>query len=413
MPGEDQGRAVGDMLENLVNGLARMAGLTTPDTLLVGSPYGNTWTQKEDDGLYTGRDSLYEVVDQLTELYADLAGKLNFTRSPASAEDARTSFAGLLSLLYLSPVRLAGTQVDTVLGGMNQELYAQWQRDNATPQAQLDEGYAYFTDAFLVNARYDLTVRSQRDGDEDATGFDHDTAVYIDALRGVTVRRHQESEADRYIVFGSDAGDTQLSSSANADHLFAGGSDDVVIAGSGDDYLEGGAGIDTLYGEAGDDTLEGGIGGDLIDGGADDDDLRGGDGSDQLYGGRGDDLLSGGRDAESLFRTCKYRPNYPSKPFESIEKAQQWTLSFVQWYNHQHKHSGLKFVTPAQRHDGSDAAILNHRKQVYEAAKQRHPERWTGTTRDWGLKDEVWLNPERKPPEELRKAQSTLNRDQL
>lgn len=108
--------------------------------------------------------------------------------------------------------------------------------------------------------------------------------------------------------------------------------------------------------------------------------------------------------AESLFRTCKYRPNYPSKPFGNIDEARQWTLSFVQWYNHQHKHSGLKFVTPAQRHDGTDVSILRHRKQVYTAAKQRHPERWTGATRDWELNDEVWLNPERKLPAELRKT---------
>lgn len=66
--------------------------------------------------------------------------------------------------------------------------------------------------------------------------------------------------------------------------------------------------------------------------------------------------------AESLFRTRKYRPNYPSKPFGSIDEARKWTLEFVQWYNHQNKHSGLKFVTPAQRHDGRDAAILGHRK---------------------------------------------------
>lgn len=63
--------------------------------------------------------------------------------------------------------------------------------------------------------------------------------------------------------------------------------------------------------------------------------------------------------------------------------------------------SGLKFVTPAQRHDVRDAATLSQRKQVYEAAKQRHPERCTGTTRDLALNDEFWLNPERKPPEEL------------
>ena len=108
--------------------------------------------------------------------------------------------------------------------------------------------------------------------------------------------------------------------------------------------------------------------------------------------------------AEALFRTCKYRPNYPSKPFESIDQARQWTLAFVHWYNHQHKHSGLKFVTPAQRHDGRDAAILQHRKNVYEAAKQERPERWTGETRDWNLKGEVWLNPEQDQPVESRKA---------
>jgi len=108
--------------------------------------------------------------------------------------------------------------------------------------------------------------------------------------------------------------------------------------------------------------------------------------------------------AESLFRTCKYRPNYPSKPFATVHEARQWTLEFVQWYNHQHKHSSLKFVTPAQRHDGRDAMILQQRKQVYEAAKAQRPERWTGKTRDWNLKGEVWLNPERSQPEVLRKA---------
>lgn len=108
--------------------------------------------------------------------------------------------------------------------------------------------------------------------------------------------------------------------------------------------------------------------------------------------------------AESLFRTCKYRPNYPRNPFESVEQARTWTHQFVQWYNHQHKHSGLKFVTPAQRHSGLADAILRRREQVYEAAKQRCPERWSGATRNWKLKDEVWLNPERAVPEISRLA---------
>jgi putative transposase len=76
----------------------------------------------------------------------------------------------------------------------------------------------------------------------------------------------------------------------------------------------------------------------------------------------------------------------------------------VHWYNYQHKHRGLKFVTPAQRHDGREASILSHRKEACEAAKQRCPERWSRATRDWKLSGEVWLNPERKSPEELSKA---------
>lgn len=99
--------------------------------------------------------------------------------------------------------------------------------------------------------------------------------------------------------------------------------------------------------------------------------------------------------AESVFRTCKYRPNYPSKPFSSLEEARVWVQKFVTWYNEAHRHSGLKFVTPMERHDGVAQAILRQREEVYAQAKTRHPERWAGATRNWKLADEVWLNPER------------------
>jgi transposase InsO family protein len=99
--------------------------------------------------------------------------------------------------------------------------------------------------------------------------------------------------------------------------------------------------------------------------------------------------------AEALFRTCKYRPDYPRKPFASLEAAQAWTHQFVHWYNQEHKHSGLKFVTPAQRHAGQAAAILAGRERLYANAKSSNPRRWTGQTRNWKLRDEVWLNPER------------------
>jgi len=79
--------------------------------------------------------------------------------------------------------------------------------------------------------------------------------------------------------------------------------------------------------------------------------------------------------SESLFRTMKYRPEYPDRPFESLEQAREWVIEFVRWYNEEHRHSSIRFVTPAQRHDGSDLAILEHRKTVYERARSQHPER--------------------------------------
>ena len=106
--------------------------------------------------------------------------------------------------------------------------------------------------------------------------------------------------------------------------------------------------------------------------------------------------------AEALFRTCKYRPDYPRKAFASLDEARAWTQQFVRWYNHEHKHSGLKFVTPAQRRNGVATAVLAQREAVHAEARQRNPRRWSRSTRNWKLKDEVWLNPERMQPEELK-----------
>ncbi len=77
--------------------------------------------------------------------------------------------------------------------------------------------------------------------------------------------------------------------------------------------------------------------------------------------------------SESLFRTAKYRPDYPRKPFTSKDEACQWVASFVDWYNHRHRHSGIKFVTPQQRHCGQAVEICRHRAVVYEDASQRNP----------------------------------------
>lgn len=99
--------------------------------------------------------------------------------------------------------------------------------------------------------------------------------------------------------------------------------------------------------------------------------------------------------AESIFRTCKYRPSYPAGGFGDLTQARTWVLAFVQWYNYEHRHSGLNFLTPYQRHNGLSQDILEQRRQIYEQAKASHPERWSGGIRDWTLDEEVWLNPER------------------
>lgn len=98
--------------------------------------------------------------------------------------------------------------------------------------------------------------------------------------------------------------------------------------------------------------------------------------------------------SESLFRTLKYRPAYPSHAFASLLLARQWVADFVHWYNHEHRHSAIGFVTPGQRHAGLDEALLRNRTSVYEAAKRRCPQRWSGATRNWQPVQVVHLNPD-------------------
>jgi len=99
---------------------------------------------------------------------------------------------------------------------------------------------------------------------------------------------------------------------------------------------------------------------------------------------------------ESLFRTLKYSPSWPSQGFETITEARKWAARFMHWYDHEHKHSALQFVTPAQRHRGEDVAILEKRHELYEQKKREHPNRWSGHTRNWKRDSVMTLNPEKK-----------------
>jgi len=99
--------------------------------------------------------------------------------------------------------------------------------------------------------------------------------------------------------------------------------------------------------------------------------------------------------SESLFRTMKYRPEYPSQPFENVKQAQSWVDGFVFWYNTQHLHSSIRFVTPDDRHFGREKHILTNRREVYEKARSRNPIRWSKNIRNWNPVHQVWLNPEK------------------
>ena len=99
--------------------------------------------------------------------------------------------------------------------------------------------------------------------------------------------------------------------------------------------------------------------------------------------------------AESLFRTAKYRPEFPAKGFVDLDEARAWATHFVRWYNVEHRHSGIRYVSPAQRHAGDDHAILAARDALYAQARERNPARWSRDTRDWTPVGAVTLNPER------------------
>lgn len=107
--------------------------------------------------------------------------------------------------------------------------------------------------------------------------------------------------------------------------------------------------------------------------------------------------------AEALFRTAKYCPMWPERPFDTLGEARDWVVRFVAWYNDEHRHSALKYVTPNQRHRRLDQALLHKRAALYAQARQLNPQRWAAGLRNWQLGDAVYLNPERErktPPKQ-------------
>jgi hypothetical protein len=76
-----------------------------------------------------------------------------------------------------------------------------------------------------------------------------------------------------------------------------------------------------------------------------------------------------------------------------VADATAWVERFVAWYNTQHRHSAIRFVTPDERHFGREGEVLAQRHEVYQRAQRRHPERWSRSTRNWTPEGPVRLNP--------------------
>lgn len=98
--------------------------------------------------------------------------------------------------------------------------------------------------------------------------------------------------------------------------------------------------------------------------------------------------------SEALFRTLKHTPAYPHLPFANVTTAYAWVQRFVAWYNSEHRHSAIRFVTPNERYFGEEHAILARRRRLYEAARRRRPQRWSRETRNWNPVGLVVLNPD-------------------
>ena len=97
--------------------------------------------------------------------------------------------------------------------------------------------------------------------------------------------------------------------------------------------------------------------------------------------------------SEALFKTLKYVPEYPERPFETLEAAKHWVTDFVSWYNTEHLHSGVNYVTPEDRQQGNDSEILRQRREVYQEAMEANPNRWRRGVKKWTYQSVVYLNP--------------------
>jgi Ca2+-binding RTX toxin-like protein len=276
--GDGQGRAEGDVLENVANALARML-LGPGATRLKGSPEGNTWATIDDGGGYTGRESLYTLLDavQGSPAYNELLGLVQLNPEPPDAVAARSDFGVLLSLVYQTPFTLStGRDVPGALQAADRDLYGKWLADSVLAAMPGGLAQANFSDEYLAaraayvtrvmyyndrNGRYDTSAGGSMPGDDQATLYDLQSpdTVWEDKSSTIKIQRGTVTASTQYVAFGGDLDDA-LQGGRRNDRLFGGGGSDSLGGGEGDDHMEGDAGDDTLDGGSGNDMLMGGKG---------------------------------------------------------------------------------------------------------------------------------------------------------
>ena len=109
--------------------------------------------------------------------------------------------------------------------------------------------------------------------------------------------------------------------------------------------------------------------------------------------------------SEALFKTLKYGPEFPDR-FGSLGEAREFMTLFAQWYNHEHRHTGIGLHTPADVHYGLATDKATDRRAVLTDARDRHPQRF-GTThapKILDLPDTVWIN---RPAEDTAQEADT------
>jgi putative transposase len=101
--------------------------------------------------------------------------------------------------------------------------------------------------------------------------------------------------------------------------------------------------------------------------------------------------------SESQFKTLKYFPAFPER-FANIHHARSFTDEFFDYYNHQHRHSGLGLMTPANVHHGNADTVTAARQAVLDDFYLRHPQRFRSPPKAPRLPEAVWIN---KPEEAI------------